>query len=291
MSTTVWKGSINLGLLSIPVKLYCAARESRISLNQLHKDCNTRIKMPKSCPTCDQVMGNNDLVKGYEYEKGKFVIITDAEIEAIAPVSTHIMDVGTTVKMDELDPLTFGDSYYIVPDVAGRKAYALLLKALKKNKTAAIARMSKNQREMVMVIRPFGMGLVCHAMYYPEEVREVPEFEAVTDVPCTDAEERLASELLASLEGPFQPEDYEDGFQARLKTLLDAKQKGGTVDATPTPADMPSALDLLSALQASLDASNRRKGTGQMQVEISLRNPAEMQNEIHRHEVSTVTVQ
>ena len=109
MSTTAWRGSLNLGLLSIPVKLYCAARESRISLNNLHKPCNTRITMPKACASCNRTVTPDEMVKGYEYKKGQYVIVEDGEIEAIAPVSNHIMEIEATVKLAELDPIYFGE--------------------------------------------------------------------------------------------------------------------------------------------------------------------------------------
>ena len=124
MSTTAWKGSLNLGLLSIPVKLYCASRASRSSMNNLHKPCNSRIAMPKSCPTCNRAVTPDELVKGYEYAKGKYVIVEESEIEAIAPVSNHIMEIEATVKLAELDPIYFGDSYYCAPDPPGESLHA-----------------------------------------------------------------------------------------------------------------------------------------------------------------------
>ena len=259
MSTTAWRGSLNLGLLSIPVKLYCAARESRIGLNNIHKACNTKITMPKACPTCNRTVTPDELVKGYEYSKGKFVLVTEQEIEAIAPVSNHVMEIEATVKVTDLDPICFGDSYYCAPEPAGLKAYTLLVKALRKNKTAALARLSRSQRELVMVIRPQGKGLVLHAMYYPSEIRQVAEFEVITEAACTPEEEKLATKLVGSLEGPYEPESYEDGYQARLAELLEKKQKGETVTATPPPAAKAPVVDMLAALQASLDAATTGK--------------------------------
>ena len=188
MSTTAWKGSLNLGLLSIPVKLYCASRASRSSMNNLHKPCNSRIAMPKSCPTCNRAVTPDELVKGYEYAKGKYVIVEESEIEAIAPVSNHIMEIEATVKLAELDPIYFGDSYYCAPDLPGAKVFTLLAQALRKAKLGALARLSRSQRELVMVIRPFGKGLMCHAMYYGAEVRQVAEFEVITEAAVTPQE-------------------------------------------------------------------------------------------------------
>ena len=241
------------------MKLYVAARESRISMNNLHRACNTKINMPKACATCNRTVTPDELVKGYEYKKGQFVIVEEAEIEAIAPVSNHIMEIEATVKLTDLDPLCFGDSYYCAPEPAGLKAYTLLVKGLRKNKTAALARLSRSQRELVMVIRPQGKGLVCHAMYYPAEIRQVAEFEVITEAACTPEEEKLAGKLLGSLEGPFEPENYEDGYQARLAELLDKKQKGETVTATPPPAAKAPVVDMLAALQPSLDAATTGK--------------------------------
>ena len=264
MSTTVWKGSLNLGLLSIPVKLYCGARDERIAMSNIHAPCNTKITMPKTCATCNKVVPPEEMVKGYQYSKGQFVIVTEGEIEAIAPVSNHVIEIEATVKLTAIDPIYFGDSFYICPEPAGMKAYTLLLRGLRKNKTAALGKLSKSQREMVVIMRPFGKGLLCHSMFTGDQVRSVAEFDVIAEAATTPEEDKLACKLLASLEGPFEPEIYQDGYQARLQAMLDAKQKGETVIATPPPTAKAPVVDMLAALQASLDASaGKRKAAVQ----------------------------
>jgi DNA end-binding protein Ku len=265
MSQTVWKGFLNLGLLSIPIKLYGAAREERIGLNQLHRPCNSRIKMPRSCPTCNREVKNDEIVNAYEYSKGRYVTVTEEEMEALAPVSNHLMEIEATVKGAEVDPVYFGDSYYVVPEPAGAQAYTLLAQALGKAKLGALARLSRRQRERVMVIRPFGKGLLCHALHYGAEVRQVAEFGVVAEAAVTPQEVTLATKLLGSLEGPFEPENYADGYQARRAELLDKKQKGETVTATPAPTPRAPAVDMLAALQASLDAAVSKRGRAAVQ--------------------------
>jgi DNA end-binding protein Ku len=259
MSSTAWKGSLNLGLLSIPVKLFCAAREDRISLNQLHKPCNSRIKCPKSCPTCKRDVTQDEIVKGYEFSKGQYVTVADEELEAIAPLSDHIMQIESTCKISEIDAVYFGDSYYCVPEPAGAKAYTLLVKALRETKLVALARLSRSQRELVMVIRARGKGLIVHAMYYAQEVRSVAEFDIIAEQPVTPAESKLATKLLTSLSTEFAPESYEDGYQKRLADLLARKQRGETITITVTPDNPAPAVDMLTALQASLDQVPIRK--------------------------------
>ena len=258
MSATAWKGSLNFGLLSIPVKLHAAARDEKLSMNQLHKPCGSRVKMPLTCPTCARQVPREEIVKGYEFAKGQYVTVTEDELKAIAPVSDHIMEIAETVALAEIDPIYFAESYCCVPEPAGKKPYSLLSKALRDKQLVAIAHLTRSQREITVILRPKGKGLVAHALYFANEVRQVAEFETIEEIAVSPAELKLAVKLVESLAAPWQPEQYQDGYQARLRQLFAAKQKGETVTATPEPERVPVA-DMMAALEASLASVPRKK--------------------------------
>ena len=176
MATSVWKGFLTFGLISIPIRLFSAARGERISLNQLHQVCHTRIKMPLFCPTCNRQVPREEIVKGYEYEKDQYVLFDEKELDKIEPESARSMEILEMVKLDEIDPLYFDASYYVTPEEEGRKAYQLLLDAMEESGYAAIAKLTMHQREHIVVVRPRANGMTLHTMYYTNEVREVAEY-------------------------------------------------------------------------------------------------------------------
>ena len=154
MASTVWKGHLTFGLISIPVRMYAAARGERISFNQLHKECHSRVKQPLFCPTCNRQVERNEIVKGYEHEKDQYVLFNDGELDKIEPVSAKVMEILEFVKLDETDPIYFDASYYMTPEDAGKKAYALLLKAMEESGYGAIAKLTMHQRENIVLMRP-----------------------------------------------------------------------------------------------------------------------------------------
>src|SRR5271169_4143419 len=173
MATAVWKGYLTFGLISIPIRLFAAARSERISLNQLHSVCHTRIRQPQFCPTCNRGVERSEIVKGYEYEKDQYVLFDEKELDKIEPPSAHTMEILEFVKLDEVDPLYFDASYYVTPEDAGKKAYHLLLEAMQDSGYAAIAKLTMHQRENIVVMRPRAKGLTLHTMFYANEIREV----------------------------------------------------------------------------------------------------------------------
>src|ERR1700730_9986434 len=176
MATSVWKGFLTFGLISIPIRLFSAARSERISLNQLHKVCQSRIKMPLFCPTCARMVERSEIVKGYEYEKDQYVLFSEEELDKIEPQSARSMEILEFVKVDEIDPLYYDASYYVTPEDEGKKAYQLLLAAMEESGYAAIAKLTMHQREHIVVVRPRANGMTLHTMYYTNEVREVAEY-------------------------------------------------------------------------------------------------------------------
>lgn len=256
MAATVWKGYITFGLISIPVRLFTAARNERVSFHQLHEVCSTRIKQHLYCPTCERDVERSEIVKGYEVAKGEWVIVEDEEIKKIAPTSTETMDILEFVKVADVDPIYFDASYYVVPEEPGRRAYSLLLETMTRTGYAAMAKVAMHQREFVVVIRPRDHGMTLHTVFYPNEVRAVPEYARIETVALKQQEVQLAEQLVQSLAGPFQPERYEDEYQKRLLELVEAKSEGKHVGATPHKKVAP-VIDLMQALQKSLGQAGK----------------------------------
>lgn len=251
MAASVWKGFISFGLVSIPVKLYAAARSTRISLHQLHSECHTRLRQPLFCPKDNRIVDRSEVVKGYEYEKDKYVLIEPADIKKIQPESARAMEILSFANAEEIDPLYFDASYFLVPEEAGRKAYLLLLKALEGSHRVGIAKVTMHQREYTVFIRPYEKGLTLHTMYFANEIREAPRYGDVDHVKLAPQEIKLAEQLVSTLSEPFDLRKYHDEYQERLKELIEAREKGEDLAAVPQPKRAP-VIDIMSALKQSL---------------------------------------
>jgi DNA end-binding protein Ku len=251
MAATVWKGHLTFGLISIPIRLFSAARSERISFNQLHKECHSRLKQPLFCPACNRMVERNEVVKGYEYEKDQYVLFSEEELDKIEPTSARTMEILEFVKLDEVDPLHFDASYYATPEEAGTKAYQLLLKAMEESGYAAIAKLCMHQREYIVIVRPRAKGLTLHTMFYSNEIRQVAEYGQTDKVELKEQEKKLAQQLIESLAAPFQPEKYHDEYQVGLRAMIEAKLKGQEVAAVQHPQMAP-VIDLMEALKKSL---------------------------------------
>jgi DNA end-binding protein Ku len=251
MATSIWKGQLTFGLVSFPVRLFTAARSETISFNQLHKEDNSRIKQVIYCAAEDKAIPRSEIVKGYEYEKGKYVVIEDEDIKKVAPKTAKVMEIQEFVKGDDVDPVFLESSYYMAPDEGGEKPYALLFEALKQTKYFGIAKVAMHNREHVVILRPGPRGVVLHTMFYADEVRRSEEFR--TD-PATlkDKELALAKMLVESLAGEFEPEKYHDTYRDNLRKMIEAKIEGHKVVETPEPHIAP-VIDIMEALKKSLE--------------------------------------
>jgi len=262
MASTVWKGFISFGLITIPVRLFAAARTERVSFNQIHQVCGGRIKQQTFCPQCDRVVERSELVKGYEVEKDRYVIVNDEEIKAMAPASSDTMEILEFVKADTIDPIYYDSSYFMVPEEAGKKAYHLLLETMRKSGYSAIAKIAMHQREYTVVVRPHADGLLLHTMFYPEEVREVPEFRRDENVAVKPQEVALAEKLVEGLAADFEPAKYHDEYQTKMQQMIEAKKEGLTV-SIDAPRKRAPVIDLMQALQKSLGELPRKPATSQ----------------------------
>ncbi|HUA18032.1 MAG TPA: Ku protein [Bryobacteraceae bacterium] len=255
MASTVWKGHLTFGLVSFPVKLFTAARSESISFNQLHKSDNSRIKQVIYCQAEDKAIPRSEIVKGYEYEKDRYVVVEDEEIKKMAPSTAKVMEILEFVKAAEVDPIYFESSFYMAPDEAGQKPYALLYDTLKKTGYVGVAKIAMHNREHIVIFRPGPHGLLMHTMYYADEVRRVEEFRTDTGL-VKEQELKLAEMLVESLAAPFQPEKYHDTYRDNLQTLIDAKIKGQEV-VTPPAAEPAKVIDIMQALKQSLAAAKK----------------------------------
>jgi len=250
MATTVWKGHLTFGLISIPVRMSAAARGERISFNQLHKVCHSRIKQPLFCPVCNRNVERSEIVKGYEYEKDQYVLFSEEELDKIAPPSAHVMEILEFVKLSEMDPLYFDASYYVAPEDAGVKAYQLLMKAMEESGYGAIAKLTMHQREHIVIVRPSAKGMTLHTMFYSNEIRAA-ESIPTDKVELKDQEKKLAEQLIQSLAAPWEPQKYRDEYQENVKAMIAAKLKGQEVTEVAQPHMAP-VIDLMEALKKSL---------------------------------------
>src|SRR5205814_1123132 len=182
MASTVWKGHLTFGLVSLPVKLYSAARSETVGFNQLHKTDHSRIKMVMFCQAEEKQITRADVVKGYEYEKDKYVVIDEEEVKKVTPHTARTMEILEFVKSADVDPIYFESSYYMAPDEAGEKPYALLFEALRRTQYVALAKIAMHNREHIVILRPGPRGILLHTMYYKDEIRQVEEFRTDTSL-------------------------------------------------------------------------------------------------------------
>jgi DNA end-binding protein Ku len=235
--------------------LYSAARSESISFNQLHKHDGSRIKQVLYCQAEDKPIPRSEIVKGFEYEKDHYVVIEDEEIKKVAPASAKVMEILEFVKSEEVDPIYLETSYYMAPDEAGEKPYALLFEALKNTGRVGVAKVAMHNREHIVILRPGQNGVLMHTMYFSHEIRKVDEFR--TDLSLVKEKElALATSLLEALAASFEPEKYHDEYRDNLLRMIEAKKAGEEVVATPVP-QQAKVVDIMEALKASLAAAKK----------------------------------
>jgi DNA end-binding protein Ku len=259
MPSAVWKGAIRFGLLSIPIRMYTAARSERVQLHQIHKKCHTRLRQPLFCPQCNRIVDRSEVVKGYEYAEGQYVVIDEEEIKKITPPSSRSMEILAFVQESQIDPIYFDASYFAMPEKDNEKPYALLLKALEDTGRVGIAKLTMHQREYTVFIRPRHHGLTVHTMYFANEIHEVAGYGKLDkNITLKPQEIKLAQQLVETLSEDFDPRQYHDTFQENLKALIAAKQEGKTVtEAAPTKR--APVIDMMEALKRSLNKTAHEK--------------------------------
>jgi DNA end-binding protein Ku len=255
MASTIWKGHLTFGLVSFPVKLYSAARGESISFNQLHKTDGSRVRQVLFCAAEDKPLQRSEIVKGYEYEKDRYVVIDDEEIKKVAPQTAKVMEIQEFVKSSEVDPVYLDTSYYMAPEDAGEKPYALFFDALKRSGYVGIAKLAMHNREHIVILRPGHKGIVLHTMFFSNEVRKTDEFHADLGL-VKEKELALAESLIEALAAAFEPEKYKDEYRENLLRMIETKKNGDVVIATPEPHH-EKVVDIMEALKASLAVARK----------------------------------
>jgi len=262
---TTWNGSLSFGLVTIPVGLAPAtapkARASDVTFRTLHRECGTPIKQKRWCPLHDREVSNDELVKGWEVSKGQFVIVEDADLEAIEQRDTsRAIEISRFVPLAEVDPLFFDRTYYLAPSSAEaqRRPYVLLLDAMKETGMAAIGRMVIRGNENLVLIRPRGDALALETLFLAEDVRSQAEIDEATEaIDVKEPELELARQLIDSLVGEWEPEALKSEYRASLREMLEAKLAGEEI-AQPEPVAEAPVVDLMEALKKSVAASKGR---------------------------------
>ncbi len=252
MAASVWSGYLTFGLISMPVRLFSAARSNHVQFHMLHRDDHARIKQQLYCPQDERVIARDEVVKGYEYEKGEYVVIEPQDIKKIEPKTTKAMEILEFVKSSQIDPVYFESSYYLVAEEAGQRPYALLTRALEESEYVAIAKLSMHNREYTVFLRPMNGGLMLHTMYYENEVRQVDQFGKTGGIELKDAEVKVAHQLVEALAADFDPKKYSDTFEENVRKLIQARLEGKEVAAVEKPRKLAPVVDLMAALKESL---------------------------------------
>ena len=258
MPSSVWSGHLTFGLISMPARLFSGARSSGLSVHMLPRPDTGRVQQQYICPVENIVVDRSDIVKGYEFRKDEYIVIEPEEIKKIEPQTAKTMEILEFVKAGDVDPVYFESSYYMLPEEAGRRPYALLTKALEESEYVAIAKITMHNREYTVFLRPHEGGLMLHTMYYAEEVKKVEGFGA-PDVELKEAEVKVAHQLIEALADEWDPEKYKDSFQENLKKLIEAKLEGGEVVEVEKPKKLAPVVDLMAALKQSLAQMEGRK--------------------------------
>jgi DNA end-binding protein Ku len=325
VASTIWRGFITFGLVSVPVRLFRAARAERVSLKRLYRadgpasprahseDEDTEeapppspvkgrknlepaipvaspqsrftaaADVPSSSPEpvlapvrqvltrgeAGDVVSGKQVVKGYEYEKNRYVALDPEELKSLETKTATEMQIEEFVSLSEVDPVYFETSYYVAPDAAGEKAYALLFEALRKSNLVAVSQLAMHGREHVVIVRPGKHGLLAHTMYFSSEVRADEEYHAITDL-VKDKELALAQTLIQSLAAPFEPEKYRDTRRERMEEMIAKKVAGQPITKAEAPKRQAAVVDITEALQKSLAAlkkpasSEKAKSSGKL---------------------------
>ena len=264
---TTWNGSLSFGLVSIPVGLAPAtkpaARQSDVSFRLLHRECATPIKQKRWCPTHDREVSQDEIVRGFEVAKGQFVIVEDADLEALERHDdSRSIEITRFVQQDSVDPIYFDRTYFLVPasGAAQRRPYVLLLQAMEQSGTAAIGRFVRSGRESLCLVRAKGDALALETLFLAEDVYSQAEIaEAVKETKVKKSELDLAQQVIQSLAGDFEPSELHSEYRRDLKALLEAKLRGEEI-AVPEPVTDAPVIDLMEALKASVAAA--KKGSG-----------------------------
>lgn len=258
---TIWNGSLAFGLVTIPVGLAVAQQRREISFKTLHRECGTPIRQKRYCPTHERDVEADELVKGWEFARGQFVVVEEADLEAMALGRSRSIELMRFVRLAEVDPIYFDRAYYLAPapDPVQRRPYVLLLRTMQETGMAAVGRFVLWGKENLCLVRAREETLVLELLYFAEDVRSAAEIaEAVEATDVKDGELAVARQLVESLVGPFVAEDYANEHREAIRAMLEAKLGGEQVVVAPGPTPDAPVVDLMDALRQSLAAVTRQ---------------------------------
>jgi DNA end-binding protein Ku len=259
---SIWKGAISFGLVTIPVKLYSATEQRDVAFHQVHREDGGRIKFKRVCTKDGEEVPYSDIAKGFELPGGEMVVLTDEDFANVPLSTSRRIDVLMFAPMEQVDPIYFNKSYYLEPEAQGTKPYVLLRDALESSGKVAIVKVALRQRESLATLRVRDGVFVLETMMWPDEVRET-EFKFLDeDVDLRPQELQMASSLIDSMEGDFDPSEYTDAYREAIQEIIDAKVEGKEIVAQEPSEEAPAASDLLSALRASVEAAKKGRSGG-----------------------------
>lgn len=253
--------TITFGLVSIPVKFYTATRQEDISFNLLHEACGSRVNRKYMCATCERNVEYDELIRGYQFTKGKYVTFTDEELEALESDDNRAVDITEFLDLKQIDPVYFERGYFLGPGEGGGKTYKLLATAMKKENKVALARWVSSNRENLVILRPYENGIILHTMYYADEVRDFGAID-IPEEPVREKELKLAEMLIGELtEKKFDPLQYKDEYRTRLMDRIESKARGKDIIMEREEEEkVGEVIDIMEALQRSLEGRASRRG-------------------------------
>src|SRR5256885_13839848 len=254
-------GQIAFGLVSIPVKLFSATEASeKISFNMLHKDCGNRGQQQLFCPKDERTISREEVVKGYEFSRGQYVLFNEEELKMLEEKATQAIEISEFLPKEAIDPIYFAKANYIAPDKGGERAYSLLTKALEQTGRSALAKYAARGKQYLVILRPLGNGMVMQQLFYPNEIRSMEELD-LGDAIVKDNELKMAVQLAEmGAADEFHPENYRDEVADRVRRLIQQKVDGQEISEAEPEQPRAKVIDLMEALKASLAAPQRRAG-------------------------------
>jgi DNA end-binding protein Ku len=258
---TIWKGAISFGLVSIPIKLFPATEHKDVKFRYLHKTCQAPIRYQRVCSACGQEVAQEDIVRGYEYEAGRYVIINEEDLEKVPDERSRSIDIIDFVNIEEIDPVYFDKTYYLSPGEVGEKAYTLLRAAMAETGKIAVAKVVIRSKESLAVIRGYKEILAMETIFYPDEIRDTAQLPGLErNITLHDNELKMARELIENLATSFEPNKYDDEYRKKLIDLIHSKIEGEEI-AVPQAAQKGKVVDLMEALKASVEMAKKASGT------------------------------
>ena len=257
----IWKGAVSFGLVNIPVKMYAASEDMSLKFKLLHQKCKTPLRYRRECPHCHVQVEGADIVKGYEYQKDRFVVLNESDFESVSAAKSRTIDILDFCQLAEIDPIYYEKSYFLGPEETGKKAYNLLVSTLRESARVAVAKVVIRSRQSLAALRIYKDVLVLETMKYPDEVRSQLEVPGVDgQVLAGERELQMAKQLVEGMTGDFVPEKYTDDYRSALLDMIQGKLAGEEPALSPAPAP-EGVVDLMESLRSSIEALDKERFT------------------------------